>query len=97
MTDERTATSGRNRPPVDVWEALRRLLNCNRQQLASHLGVSRHTLQRWEKAGRSEAAAATLANLLEATLRAADAARPAMRNAETARSPEGIASALRRD
>ena len=39
----------RNSPPENIWVLLRRMLNCNKQELAAHLGVARHTLARWEK------------------------------------------------
>jgi DNA-binding transcriptional regulator YiaG len=41
-------TTQRNTTPPHIWAALRRLLNCNRQQLAARLGVSARTLRRWE-------------------------------------------------
>lgn len=37
----------KNSNPAHVWDALSRLLNCNRTQLAERLGVSRRTLQLW--------------------------------------------------
>ena len=66
----------RNTPPANVWEALRRLRNCNKGELAEALGVSRHTLQRWERenaetGGNGKAAAQAASDLLTATLRAA--------------------------
>lgn len=63
----------RNAPPTTVWEALRRLLACNRQQLAARLGVSRHTLQRWERGELTEAGAARVAALMQETLATAGA------------------------
>jgi DNA-binding XRE family transcriptional regulator len=63
----------RNTPPPSVWEALRRLLGCNKQELAARLGVSRHTLQRWERDELPEAAAARVAALMQETLGAAGA------------------------
>jgi len=69
----------RNGAPTHIWEALRRLRSCNKQQLAAALGVSRHTLTRWEaatEAGDSPgtAAYAKASALLIATLRAANEA-----------------------
>lgn len=65
--------------PANVWQALRRLRACNKQQLATALGISRHTLHRWEQmteAGDSPGKAAEQAasELLIATLRAANGA-----------------------
>jgi len=67
----------KNHAPAHIWEALRRLRSCNKQQLAAALGVSRHTLSRWEaatEAGDSPgtAAYAKASALLIATLRAAN-------------------------
>lgn len=69
----------KNRAPATVWEALRRLRDCNRQELAAALGISRHTLARWEDAAARneqlpEGARERAASLLIATLRAADGA-----------------------
>lgn len=63
----------RNAPPATPWEALRRLLACNRQQLAARLGISRHTLQRWERGDLTEAGAAKVAAIMQETLAAAGA------------------------
>ena len=63
----------RNTPPASPWEALRRLLACNRQQLAARLGISRHTLQRWERGELTEAGAARVAALMQEILAAAGA------------------------
>lgn len=68
--------SDKNTTPATIWEALRRLLQCNKQQLAARLGVSRQTLREWENLtgngdqieGNARRAAA---ELLTATLRAA--------------------------
>lgn len=70
--------TARNSPPRNVFETLRRLLACNKAQLAARLGVSARTLRRWEEldsAGEHPGtdAAARLAQLMQATLRAADA------------------------
>jgi len=69
--------SDRNTNPAHIWQALRRLLNCNRTQLAARLGVNRHTLTKWERmteAGENPGANATrrASDLLLATLRAAE-------------------------
>lgn len=63
----------RNTTPANIWDALRRLHNCNRQQLAARLGVSRATLHRWETEGAGQAGSEKAARLMQATLRAADA------------------------
>ena len=39
--------SGRNTMPKDVFDVLKRLFNCNWEQLADRLGVSKQTLWRW--------------------------------------------------
>lgn len=72
-----TGAEARNAPPRHVWEALRRLLRCNRQQLAERMDVSPRTLRRWEaqtEAGESPGRAAedAASRLLIDTLRAAD-------------------------
>lgn len=66
----------KNTNPAHIWQALRRLLNCNRTQLAARLGVNRHTLAGWERmteAGENPGANAMhrASDLLIATLRAA--------------------------
>lgn len=71
-------TEPRNQPPQDVWHALRRLLACNRAQLATHLGVDRRTLNRWEAATANgtdpgENAAIRAAQLMQWTLARAHA------------------------
>lgn len=68
----------RNTTPANIYAALRRLLACNKAQLAERLGVSARTLRRWEEltaAGEHPGAdaAARLSQLLQATLRAANA------------------------
>ena len=64
----------KNSTPANIWEALRRLLNCNKSQLAQHLGVNRRTLARWEDGEAGADAFARASQLLIATLRAADEA-----------------------
>jgi DNA-binding transcriptional regulator YiaG len=66
----------KNTTPATVWEVLRRLLKCNKQQLAARLGVTRQTLRMWEDATErgepiSDNARRAAAELLTATLRAA--------------------------
>jgi len=70
-------SAAKNTTPATIWEAMRRLLNCNKQQLAERLGVTRQTLRMWEEmTGRGEPisdnARRAAAELLTATLRAAD-------------------------
>lgn len=66
-------TTRRTAPPANVFEALRRLLGCNRQELAARLGISRHTLQRWERSQIPGPGRARVAALMRATLAAAQA------------------------
>jgi len=78
MTEmHQTLSSAKNAPPKNIFEALRRIRACNKQQLAAALGVSRHTLTRWEQLAElgeplSKTAAQSCSALLIATLRAAD-------------------------
>lgn len=65
--------TAKNAPPVSVWDALRRLLNCNRQQLADRLGVTARTLRRWEQGEAGADAHQRAAQLLRATLATAGA------------------------
>lgn len=70
--------TARNTPPANIWQTLRRLLNCNKQELAARLGVTARTLRNWEAATETEgdsagkAANAAAASLLQETLRAAN-------------------------
>lgn len=69
--------TGRNSAPRNIWDALRRLRACNKEQLADALGVSSRTLRDWEtatEAGNSPGANAErrASDLLIATLRAAN-------------------------
>lgn len=69
--------TARNTPPKHIFEALRRLRNCNKQELAAALGVSRHTLTRWEQLAElgepvGKTAEKSCSNLMIATLRAAN-------------------------
>ena len=66
----------KNTNPAHIWQVLRRLLNCNRSQLAARLGVNRHTLAQWERmteAGKNPGANAMrrASDLLISCLRAA--------------------------
>ena len=61
-------TQERNSRPASIWDALRRILNCNKNELAAHLGVNRKTLQRWEAGEESEAGKQKARDLLTATL-----------------------------
>lgn len=66
----------RNAPPAHVWDALRRLLQCNKTELAARLGVAPRTLRHWEaltEQGESagKAAEERASQLMVATLRAA--------------------------
>jgi len=72
-----TTKEPRNRTPTTEFEALRRLLKCNKQQLAKRLGVTPTTLWKWEKlADEGEAQSAharrAIAELFRVTLRAAN-------------------------
>lgn len=69
-------TAPRNQPPANVWETLRRLLLCNKKELAARLEVSARTLATWEaetEAGGSagKRANAAAANLLQQILKEA--------------------------
>jgi len=68
----------KNCAPANVWDALRRLRNCNKGQLAAALGVTRQTLSRWEALeangeNAGEDAHHRAAQLMQATLMACDA------------------------
>jgi len=65
--------TARNTTPANVWDALRRLHNCNKTQLAARLGVTQRTLARWEAGEAGTDAHRRAADLLQATLRAAEA------------------------
>lgn len=64
----------RNRPPKDIFEALQRLLACNKTELAARLGVTPRTVQRWKNEGEASdpdsKAAEITARLMIATLTA---------------------------
>ena len=64
--------SQRNTTPANVWDTLRRLLNCNKTQLAARLGVTARTLHRWEHGEAGAEAHRRAADLMQTTLRAAD-------------------------
>lgn len=66
----------KNTTPANIWDTLRRLLNCNRSELAERLGVTPRTLRRWEDDDATGSAGKTAheraAMLLQSTLRAAN-------------------------
>lgn len=70
--------TARNTPPANIWQTLRRVLDCNKQELAARLGVTARTLRNWEAATETEndsagkAANEAAARLLQETLRAAN-------------------------
>jgi len=59
----------RNTFPANQYDLLRRALNCNKSQLAAHLGVSSKTLRTWETEGGGANAAARVAQLWGIILR----------------------------
>lgn len=59
----------RNTYPVNQYDLLRRALNCNKTQLAQHLGVTPITLRRWETDGGGANAASRVAQLWQTILR----------------------------
>jgi len=66
----------RNTPPANIWQTLRRLLNCNKAQLADRLGVTARTLRTWESETEASGTAGTngdrrAADLLQTILRIA--------------------------
>ena len=70
-------TAAKNAPPKHVYEALRRLRTSTKQDLAAALGVSRHTLNRWEQSAELDEPASRNAQnatsrLLRETLKAAN-------------------------
>lgn len=76
--------SSRNTTPANIWEVLRRLLDCNKRQLAERLGVTRQTLHQWETPTEkgeklSDKGREAVTDLLTATLRAADNAEEFLR------------------
>lgn len=69
-------SAARNTTPANIWEVLRRLLNCNKRQLGERLGVTRQTLHQWETQTEkgeqiSDKGREAATDLLTATLRAA--------------------------
>jgi hypothetical protein len=66
-----------NRPPADPWEALLRLYDCNRSELAARLGVTARTLRRWQDADAEGSGAG-----LDAHNRAADLLKIALHQAQ---------------
>ena len=53
----------RNTFPTNQYDLLRRALQCNKSQLAEHLGVTPKTLRTWETEGGGANAAARVAQL----------------------------------
>jgi DNA-binding transcriptional regulator YiaG len=67
----------RNRAPANEFELMRRMLLCNKAQLAARLGVTPQTLWNWEQitaAGgqQSENTRRAVAELMRTTLRASN-------------------------
>jgi len=58
----------RNSNPEDIFDALRRLHNCNWQQLAERLDVSVQTLRRWRTEGPGKTGAERCSDLIRDTL-----------------------------
>ena len=63
----------RDTTPEDAFEALRRLHNCNWNQLAKRLGVTPKTLRAWRSEGAGANGSMRMQHLMEASLRAANA------------------------
>lgn len=59
----------RNTFPASQYDLLRRALQCNKSQLAKHLGVSPKTLRTWEAEGGGANAARRVAVLWRIILR----------------------------
>jgi transcriptional regulator with XRE-family HTH domain len=64
-------TTTRNTPPANIWETLRRLLNCNKTQLAERLDVTPRTLHRWEAGAAGDDAERRAGQLLREILQSA--------------------------
>ena len=61
--------SNRNTFPADQYDLLRRALQCNKTQLAKHLGVSPKTLRAWETEGGGANASRRVSDLWGIILR----------------------------
>jgi len=61
--------SKRNTFPTDQYDLLRRALQCNKTQLAEHLGVAPKTLRAWEAEGGGANAARRVSDLWRVILR----------------------------
>lgn len=65
--------SQRNTPPDDAFDVLRRLYNCNWQQLAARLDVSPRSLNTWRREGPGKTGNERLHRAFHEALREADA------------------------
>lgn len=63
----------RNTPPADAFDVLRRLYNCNWNQLAARLGVTPQTLREWRKDSPGKNGCMRMADLCQTALRTAEA------------------------
>ena len=63
----------KNNYPENQFELLRRMLNCNKTQLAERLGVKRLTLYRWENGETTESTAPKMAELFRTIMAKIDA------------------------
>jgi len=55
--------------PSDVYDLLKRALDCNEKQLAAHLGIHPNTLKRWKDGEGGKNAAARISKLWGVILR----------------------------
>jgi len=62
--------NSRNTIPKDHFDVLKRLLDCNWQDLAERLGVTPQTLKNWRDNGTGTNGAMRCQDLMTATLRA---------------------------
>jgi len=63
----------RNTTPTDHFDVLKRLHNCNWNELAERLGVTPQTLRDWRTNGTGANGAMRAQHLMESSLRAAGA------------------------
>lgn len=73
LPDVNVPQTSRNTIPADHYDVLKRLLNCNWNQLADHLEVTPQTLKIWRDGEGSKNAAEKCQNLMDDTLNAAGA------------------------